>query len=106
MEMKQKIWRLTKWIINIVALVNLILLISKAPSYQKQITKFEGQQNECKVPDWSIEKQNKCIANVLYESSKYIDNVRSNTTWGLYLPVIFYGAIALYKDYLLALKEA
>lgn len=103
--MKQKILFLFKWVINIIAAVNLLLLVSKLPFYQKQMHEFEGLQNSCRNVDWTYEKQILCIDQITRESSLYVDGVRYNTTYGIFMPLIFYGALLLYRDYATALKE-
>ncbi len=103
--MRDLLWKLLKWIVNIVTAVNLLFLIIKIPTYQSQMKRFDDMQNSCRNVDWKVAKQMACVATVTDESSKYVDGVRANAVWGIYLPVIFYGGLFLYRDLLLKSKE-
>ena len=99
MLMKQKIFRLIKWLVNIIFVINLFFLLTKVPFYQNKMKVFDNMEANCKGVDLSLDQRDKCLANYSDESSKYINAIRSNAVWGIYLPIIFYGAIYLYRDF-------
>lgn len=84
----------------LVTAVNLFFLLIKAPSYQKKMDRFDDLQNSCRNVNWMAAKQMACVSLVTDTSSRYVDQIRSNAVYGLFLPIIFFGAIFLYKDLL------
>lgn len=101
---KQKIFNLLKWVVNIIAIINLVLLLFQVPFYQKKIKAFDDLANKCKNGNQTKEQLDACTIYAA-ESSKYVDTLKNYATYGIILPILFYGFIFLFKDFKSALKE-